>query len=156
MNPDREQGEIRMKDRRRRSDRGGRSGSLSRLVLVIGLLAMRFPASASAGEADVVEASARCSSDSLCHFRVTVRHADEGWSHHANRWEVLSPDGEILATRTLHHPHVEEQPFTRRLRDVRVPPGVETVRIRAHDSLHGYGGAERTIPLDRPPHPPAP
>jgi hypothetical protein len=44
-------------------------------------------------------------------FSVTVRHADEGWDHYADRWEVLTSDGTLLATRTLYHPHVNEQPF---------------------------------------------
>jgi hypothetical protein len=41
---------------------------------------------------------------------VTVRHADEGWEHYADCWEVLTLDGEVLATRELAHPHDNEQP----------------------------------------------
>jgi hypothetical protein len=105
---------------------------------------------ATAGKADVVAGRARCSSDSRCAFRVTVRHADEGWEHYADRWEVLSPDGELLATRVLRHPHVDEQPFTRALGPVAIPPELDRVRILAGDSVHGLGGAEITIPLERP------
>lgn len=111
-------------------------------------LATLSPPQSGAGEADVVEAEAVCKGE-VCDFRVRVRHADEGWSHHANRWEVLGPEGELLATRVLHHPHVDEQPFTRSLRGVRVPPEVKQVRIRAGDSVHGFGGQERTIALER-------
>ena len=75
----------------------------------------------------------------------TVEHADEGWDHYADRWEVLAPDGTILATRELLHPHVEEQPFTRSLAGVVIPDGIEEVIIRAHDNVHGYGGAEVTV-----------
>lgn len=77
-----------------------------------------------------------------------MRHADEGWDHDADRFEVLAPDGTVPGTRVLLHPHVEEQPFTRSLGDVTIPAGIESVRIRAHDSVHGYGGAEveREIP----------
>ncbi len=78
-----------------------------------------------------------------------VRHADEGWKHYADRWEVLSPEGELLATRVLRHPHVEEQPFTRALSGVKIPLSVEKVRIRARDSVHGYGGEEVEIELPR-------
>jgi hypothetical protein len=53
---------------------------------------------------------------------------------------VLSLDGTLLATRTLLHPHETEQPFTRSLGGVAIPDGVATVEIRAHDSVHGYGG----------------
>ena len=101
----------------------------------------------------MVRAIARCTADSVCRFRVSVRHADEGWDHYANRWEVLTPDGEVLATRVLRHPHVGEQPFTRDLAGVRVPPDLEEVVIRAGDSVHGLGGTERTIPLIRPKKP---
>ena len=101
-----------------------------------------------AGEADVVETEAVCKGE-VCDFRVRVRHADEGWSHYANRWEVLDPEGDVLATRVLHHPHVDEQPFTRSLRGVRVPLEVKRVRIRAGDSVHDFGGQEQTIALER-------
>lgn len=106
-----------------------------------------------AGKADVLAAQARCSPDSRCAFRVQVRHADEGWEHYADRWEVLSPEGELLATRMLRHPHVDEQPFTRVLGPVAIPPELDRVRIRAGDSVHGLGGAEITIPLERPRQP---
>jgi hypothetical protein len=49
--------------------------------------------------------------------------------------------------RTLHHPHVEEQPFTRSLSGVRVPAGVDQVSVRARDSVHGYGGETVTVNL---------
>ena len=105
----------------------------------------------SAGPADVLSASAKCSADSMCTFAVTVRHADEGWKHYADRWEVLSPEGELIATRVLRHPHVGEQPFTRMLAKVKVPASLTHVRIRARDSVHGSGGAEVEIPLPREP-----
>ena len=48
--------------------------------------------------------------------------ADSGWDHYANRWEVLEPEGQVIATRTLLHPHVDEQPFTRSLSGIHIPP----------------------------------
>jgi hypothetical protein len=101
-----------------------------------------------AGPADVVDATADCK-DHVCAFAVTVRHADEGWSHYADAWEVLAPDGRVLATRKLEHPHVDEQPFTRSLSGVQIPADVATVRIRAHDSVHGYGGREVTVAIPK-------
>ena len=100
-----------------------------------------------AGVADVVEVSVEC--PSTCSFSVTLRHDDTGWKHYADRWEVLSPQGEVLATRVLHHPHVNEQPFTRSLNNVTIPESVGEVRIRAHDSVHQFGGKE--IKLELPP-----
>ena len=105
--------------------------------------------SAAAGPADVLEAHALCNAESLCVFTVTVKHADSGWQHYANRWEVLGPDDEVLATRTLRHPHVGQQPFTRKLPAVQLSETLTTVRIRAHDRVHGYGGAEVSVELER-------
>ena len=51
--------------------------------------------------------------------------------------------GERLAYRKLHHPHVNEQPFTRSLHDVLVPDGTRVVYIRAWCSQ----GHETTEPF---------
>lgn len=121
-------------------------------VLVAGAFAALVPTApavpASAGEADVVDARAECRGE-RCTFVVTVHHADAGWSHYANRFEILDEEGEVLATRVLHHPHVDEQPFTRALQDAEIPKHVTRVRVRAHDSDHGHGGAEKLVELDR-------
>jgi len=110
------------------------------------LLLLGVDGASHAGVADVLSASAECSS-SVCTFSVTVRHDDEGWSHYADAWEVVAPDGHVVATRVLQHPHVGEQPFTRELRGVVVPSDLATVRIRAHDSVHGFGGQEVVVQL---------
>ncbi len=102
---------------------------------------------ARAGEADVVGAEAREIGDGVYRFQVTVRHADEGWDHYADAWDVVAPDGTVLATRVLAHPHVGEQPFTRSLAGVALPAGVRRVSLRAHDKVHGYGGAEFAVDL---------
>ena len=100
-----------------------------------------------AGGADVLSAEARPVGDGTYSVSATVRHADEGWDHFANAFEVVAPDGTVLGTRVLAHPHVEEQPFTRTLGRVEVPEGIETVTVRALDSVHGGGGAEVTVTL---------
>jgi hypothetical protein len=74
-------------------------------------------------------------------FDVTVSHADEGWHHFADSWEIVTPGGDVLATRELLHPHIAEQPFTRSLSGVAVPQGLSRVMVRAHDSVHGRGEA---------------
>ena len=99
------------------------------------------------GEADVVGVKASAGKDGSWSFAVTVRHDDEGWDHYADRWEVLGPDGKVLGTRVLYHPHVEEQPFTRSLGGVEVPKGVKEVVVRAHDRVHGFGGREVKVEL---------
>lgn len=91
----------------------------------------------SADEVDIVDVKARQSSNKTWSFAVTLKHADEGWDHYANEWQVLAPDNKILATRTLYHPHVNEQPFTRNTQGVKIPEGMDVVRIIAKDTVHG-------------------
>jgi hypothetical protein len=105
-------------------------------------------APAAAGEADVVDVSLSREGDAW-RVEVTVRHADEGWDHYADGWEIVAPDGTVLGERPLLHPHVEEQPFTRSLGGVRIPAEVEEITIRARDSVHGWGGDARTVPVPR-------
>jgi len=106
-------------------------------------------AAARAGEADVVAVEATREAPGTWRFDVTVAHADEGWGHYADRIEVVAPDGTVLATRNLVHPHVEEQPFTRSVLGVVIPEDVGSVTVRANDSVHGYGGAEIVVELPR-------
>jgi hypothetical protein len=93
-----------------------------------------------AGEADVLKADVISSGNGEYQFNVTLLHTDEGWKHYADKWDVLAPDGTVLGTRTLLHPHVEEQPFTRSLSGVQISADIKEVNVRAHDSVHEYGG----------------
>ncbi len=111
------------------------------------LLSPALPAPALAGEVAIEGARAEHMPDGSWRFSVTLRHADTGWEHYADRWEILGPDGSVLATRVLLHPHVDEQPFTRSLGGVRIPEGVQEVRIRAHDTVHGYSSQEYRLVL---------
>jgi hypothetical protein len=103
---------------------------------------------ASAGEADVLSASAE-RTGATWRFTATVAHADEGWGHYADAWRVLSPDGVVLGVRELLHPHETEQPFTRSLGGVEIPAGVDRVTVEARDSRHGWGGATVEVALPR-------
>ena len=100
-----------------------------------------------AGEADVIGVEVTRTGSAVYRFSVSVLHQDQGWDHYADRWEVLAPDGRVLATRTLYHPHVNEQPFTRHLEGVEIPRGTGQVEIRAHCSVHGTGGKSKIIRL---------
>ena len=112
-------------------------------ALFVALAAVR----AAAGEADVVDVRAVEAANGSWTFHVTLRHDDEGWHHYADAWEVLDADGAVLDTRKLLHPHVDEQPFTRSLSGVIIPDDIDTVAVRGHDSVHGYGGAEMQVSL---------
>ena len=121
-----------------------------RSAIVASFIAIAFfTTSPSAGEADVVDAKAVQASDGTWRFDVTVRHGDEGWQHYADLWQILGPDGGVLGERVLLHPHETEQPFTRSLSGVPIPDNVTAVTIRARDSVHGFGGAEMQIELER-------
>jgi hypothetical protein len=102
-----------------------------------------------AGEADVIEVEISKTGNSTYFFKVTVRHADEGWDHYANKWDVVAPDGKVFGTRTLYHPHVDEQPFTRSLSDVIIPASITEVSVRTHDLVHGYGGETVTVAVPK-------
>lgn len=99
-----------------------------------------------AGEADVVDVEFVRNGANFT-FHVTVAHADTGWDHYADRWEVVGPDGTVLATRILAHPHVNEQPFTRSQSGIEIPQTTLSVTVRAHDSVDGYGGNEIVVEL---------
>lgn len=121
---------------------------LARIQVCLVAVLIVFSLPVFAGEADVIEADVRASGRGNYSFSVTVVHADTGWDHYADKWEVLAEDGTILGTRILSHPHVNEQPFTRSLSGAVVPEQIRTVTVRAHDSVHEYGG--RTVPVVLP------
>ena len=110
------------------------------MKLLLSLALSLIITAACAGEADVVDVKAVHKKNGTYQFKVTVKHDDESWDHFANKWEVLSEDGTILATRVLHHPHINEQPFTRSMSGIEIPQDQQFVLVRAHDSQHEYGG----------------
>ena len=109
----------------------------------------------SLGNADVKYVRAIENTDRSWTFYVTVSHPDKGWDDYADGWDVVTLDGTVLKpespakhTRVLLHPHIDEQPFTRSQSGILIPPGATKVRVRAHDSVDGYGGQEIIIDLE--------
>ena len=82
---------------------------------------------------------------------MTLRHADQGWDHYADAWRLVGEHGDVYGTRTLLHPHVDEQPFTRSLSGIVIPPGVTRVVIEAHDKLHGWAAGRMTLEVPATP-----
>lgn len=111
------------------------------------LFLLAFAAPAAGGEADVVEVEVRKEGNNTYSFYVTVKHDDAGWKHYADKWDILDEKGNIVGTRVLYHPHVDEQPFTRSLPGVKIPDSISRVEVRAHDSVHEYGGSTITVEL---------
>jgi len=118
-----------------------------KLLIMFIVLILSTSTMAYAGEADVVKVDVKKSGDRDFRFDVTVLHDDTGWDHYADKWDVVAPDGSILGTRILLHPHVNEQPFTRSLSNVKIPGSISHVSIRAHDSVHSYGGKVLKVAL---------
>ena len=117
---------------------------LSLAVFVTGLGAVTTPALSDDPRIEGIQTSR---SGMGWRFDVTLSHPDTGWDHYADGWEVTTPDGKLLGARKLHHPHVAEQPFTRSLGRVSIPPGTDFIVVRARDSVHEYGGKEFRIDL---------
>ncbi|WP_072679428.1 hypothetical protein [Arcobacter sp. LA11] len=115
-----------------------------RLLIILSIFLTGF---LYANKADVLKVKSICSKYNSCTFFVTIKHEDTGWKHFANRYEILTPDRKIIATRILHHPHVDEQPFTRSISNVKIPKNINSVIIRAHDLVHGYGGKEAVVEI---------
>lgn len=123
-----------------------RSGSsLLALACAMTILA----STAWAGEADVIAATATQDIRGTWTVSAAILHADTGWEHYADRFDVLDDEGNVLGSRTLFHPHVDEQPFTRSLNALAIPDEVTTITVRAHDSVHELGGATVEITLER-------
>jgi hypothetical protein len=116
-------------------------------LLLAPLLLALLPLPVLAGEVEIVAAAAVRTGDAW-RFDVTLRHADSGWEHYADAWEIRAPDGTVLGTRTLLHPHEDEQPFTRSLDGVRVPPGLAAVVVHARDTVHGWAPRPLLLPLE--------
>lgn len=125
---------------------GFKKGPLRNLLCCAALMAA---SAAHAGEADVIAATASQDIRGTWTVSATIQHADTGWEHYADRFDVLGPDGTVLGSRTLFHPHVEEQPFTRSLSSLSIPDDVDVITVRAHDSVHELGGATVEITLER-------
>lgn len=120
-----------------------------RIAILLAILAGGFAAPATAGEADVENVVLTRSADGSYRIDVTVRHADAGWEHYADKWQVLGADGTVYGERVLLHPHDSEQPFTRSQSGIVIPDGVSEVRVRAQDRIHGFGGKEMLVRLDK-------
>ena len=101
---------------------------------------------AAADDASIEGVTARANGDAWT-FSVTLRHGDTGWDDYADGWRVVTSDGTELGLRTLFHPHVEEQPFTRSLSGVMIPKDITRVYIEARTNTDGWGAARYVVDL---------
>ncbi|WP_019583995.1 hypothetical protein [Thioalkalivibrio sp. ALE16] len=115
------------------------------LATLLGLMALP----AQADPVDILEAQLHAGGPDPWRVAVTVEHPDTGWDHYADAWRVLDADGNVLGERILHHPHVNEQPFTRSLRRLSIPDGTRFLQIEARCSQDGWSHQRLRIDLEQ-------
>jgi hypothetical protein len=108
-----------------------------------------FVSATYAGEVSIEFARFEAQGSGDWRVSVTLRHGDTGWDHYADAWRVVTADGGVIGTRTLYHPHVDEQPFTRSLGGLKLPSAVSHVYVEAHDSVHGWSSERLAVDLNR-------
>ena len=97
-----------------------------------------------ANQAQVIEVKINALGNGTYRIDTTLQHADTGWKHYANAWFVYDTSGRLLGERILHHPHVDEQPFTRSL-TLKIPSTIKDIVIKAQDSVHGLNEQGKTV-----------
>ncbi|PPC78356.1 hypothetical protein C4K68_05845 [Pokkaliibacter plantistimulans] len=102
-----------------------------------------------AGQADIIDADARQQRDGSWRFDVTIYTNKPTAQHYADRWEVLTEEGEVLAITYMSLNDQTEQPCNQTMTGVMIPDNVTLVYLRAHDSNLGYAGNTITLPLQR-------
>lgn len=117
--------------------------------ILFSLVIFLFTVKSFASDPEIIEVKAELASVQKYNISVTVKHADTGWDHYANAWRVYSLEGELLGERVLHHPHVNEQPFTRNLLGVHIPAEFSEVLIKAVCSETGENKTAYTVKLRR-------
>ena len=114
-------------------------------LAILALFFLAFPVAADDASIEAVKVR---SDGATWTFSVTLKHGDIGWYDYADGWRVVAEDGTELGLRTLLHPHVNEQPFTRSLPGIAIPDGVAQVFVEARTSVDGWGAAR--FPVDLP------
>ena len=88
--------------------------------------------------AAVLEQQSKAQGNTQWSASVTLEHNDSGWDHYADEWRVVDGSGQVLGSRVLLHPHIDEQPFTRSANNIAIPNGTSIVYIEAHDTIDGW------------------
>lgn len=115
---------------------------LTAAMLTLGILCASAQTSGTASRQfpDIVAAKVRASGTNLFDFDVTVSSPYDTAQRYADAFRVAGKDGTVFGERVLLHDHADEQPFTRDLHGVKIPPGVRVVVVQGRDRQYGYGG----------------
>ncbi len=96
---------------------------------------------------DVVAVKVQVRGENRFDFDVTVSSPYDTAQRYADAFRVSDKDGRVFGERKLLHDHADEQPFTRDLHGVVVPPSVRSVIVQARDQMFGYGGKTQVVVL---------
>jgi len=89
---------------------------------------------------DVLAVKVRASGAGAFDFDVTISSPYDTPQRYADAFRAAAKDGRVFGERVLLHDHGDEQPFTRDLYGVTIPPEVRVIVIEARDQKWGYGG----------------
>ena len=107
------------------------------LTLFVSVAVSTFSVAVNSSEVDIINVVLTQQSGTW-RADVTLNHGDTGWEHYADGWRLVDEQGNVLGNRVLHHPHVNEQPFTRSLGGINIPENTKTIFVEAHDLNRGW------------------
>ena len=116
---------------------------LKKYLVIISLL---LTTSAFANDVEIVKVELT-SQNGTWRADVTLKHADTGWDHYADAWRLVDEKGNEIGKRTLYHPHVNEQPFTRSLSGFHITSNKKIIFVEAHDKKHGWSSNKVKIDM---------
>jgi hypothetical protein len=97
---------------------------------------------------DVVGVRVASTAAGVFSFDATISSPYDTPQRYADGFRAMSEDGKtVFGVRPLLHDHASEQPFTRDLYGVQIPPGVRRVVIQGRDRQYGWGGKTQTVDL---------
>ena len=120
--------------------RSRRRRALMAFAAAGGLACVRSVAGGEQRYPDVLAAKVRSAGAEVFDFDVTISSPYDTPRRYADGFRVKTLEGKVLGERKLLHDHQDEQPFTRDLYGVKIPPAVKRVLVEARDRKYGYGG----------------
>lgn len=117
------------------------------MFMLMGMASAQATGTESQHYPDVVDAKVQARGANRFDFDVTVSSPYDTPLRYADAFRVMNAKGVTYGERTLWHDHASEQPFTRDLYGVVIPPGVRVVVIQARDKKYGYGGKTLQVTL---------
>ncbi len=98
---------------------------------------------------DVIAATVSPSGTDAFDFDATISSSYDTPQRYADGFRIIGSDDKVYGERKLLHDHASEQPFTRELTGVSIPPEIRTVTVQARDQKYGWGGKVVRLSLPR-------